>query len=325
MFQILRRTSTQISKLGCRTKYVPPSTAIPADRVDKTSLYDFHVKHKGKMVKFADFWLPVQYEDQSIAASHLHTRKHASLFDVSHMLQTYMKGKHAIEVLESICTADIRGLPDRNGSLSVFTNEHGGILDDFIVNKVSDGFLYVVSNAGCKWQDKFLIEEAYAYFDHYGKSDCELTFFCPSERALLALQGPEAAQVLQKLTKVDLQKQYFMTTNEAEVAGVKDCRITRCGYTGEDGFEISVPADRAVHVAEALLDDKIGNVKLAGLGARDSLRLEAGLCLYGSDIDFKTSPIEANLAWLVGKIMLQKHNALPISFQGTLWDNLWEF
>lgn len=176
----------------------------------------------------------------------------------------------------------------------------GGILDDLIVSRVNSKFLYVVSNAGMKQQDSQLILEAVDRFRGKGKS-VDVKFFDPVERALLAFQGPAAVNVLQELTKVNLNALFFMNTIEAEVAGVPECRITRCGYTGEDGFEISIPAAKGSFVADALLDSKAGNVKLAGLGARDSLRLEAGLCLYGSDIDGTTSPIEAGLAWLVAK------------------------
>lgn len=216
------------------------------------------------------------------------------------MLQTFVTGKDAIECFETLTTADIQGLAKGNGTLTVFTNEKGGILDDLIVNRVNSEFLYVVSNAARKEHDSQLILAAVDRFRGKGKN-VDVKFFNPAERALLAFQGPAAMKVLQQFTKVNLSEQYFMTTIEAEVAGVRDCRVTRCGYTGEDGFEISTPADKASFITEALLDSKAGNVKLAGLGARDSLRLEAGLCLYGSDIDETTTPIEAGLAWLVVK------------------------
>lgn len=216
------------------------------------------------------------------------------------MLQTFITGKDAIECFETLTTADIQGLAKGSGTLTVFTNEKGGILDDLIVSRVNSKFLYVVSNAARKEHDSHLILEAVDRFRGKGKT-VDVKFFKPSERALLAFQGPAAVTVLQELTKVNLSELYFMNTIEAEVAGVPDCRITRCGYTGEDGFEISIPAAKGSFIAEAFLDSKAGNVKLAGLGARDSLRLEAGLCLYGSDIDETTSPIEAGLAWLVAK------------------------
>jgi aminomethyltransferase len=219
------------------------------------------------------------------------------------MLQTYLTGKDAIECFESITTADIRGLDEGNGTLTVFTNENGGILDDLIVNRVNSEFLYVVSNAARKEHDSQLIQQTVDYFREKKGKSVAVRFFDPSERALLALQGPAAAASLQPLTKIDLSQLYFMTTSAAEIAGVKDCRVTRCGYTGEDGFEISIPAKQGAFIAEALLETnaKTANVKLAGLGARDSLRLEAGMCLYGSDIDTTTTPVEAALAWLVGK------------------------
>lgn len=216
------------------------------------------------------------------------------------MLQTFVTGKDAIECFETLTTADIQGLAKGSGSLTVFTNDKAGILDDLIVSRVNSKFLYVVSNAARKEHDSQLILSAVDRFRGKGKG-VDVKFFDPNEKALLAFQGPAAQKVLQQLTQVKLSELFFMNTIEAEVAGVKDCRITRCGYTGEDGFEISIPAHKGSFVAEALLDSKAGNVKLAGLGARDSLRLEAGLCLYGSDIDETTSPIEAGLAWLVAK------------------------
>lgn len=216
------------------------------------------------------------------------------------MLQTYVTGKDAIECIETLTTADIQGLSKGSGTLTVFTNDKAGILDDLIVSRVNSKFLYVVSNAARKEHDSQLILEAVDRFRGKGKS-VDVKFFDPNEKALLAFQGPAAVNVLQTLTKANLSELFFMNTIEAEVAGVPDCRVTRCGYTGEDGFEISIPAGKGTFIAEALLDSKAGNVKLAGLGARDSLRLEAGLCLYGSDIDETTTPIEAGLAWLVAK------------------------
>lgn len=268
--------------------------------VEKTSLYDFHVAENGKMVNFAGYLLPVQYGTIGIAASHLHTRRSASIFDVSHMLQTYVNGIDAVSCIESICTANIAGLPDNGGSLTVFTNETGGILDDLIVTRLSADRLYIVSNAGRKKEDRALMEAAIAAYKGKGK-DVSAEFLEPSDRALIAVQGPTAVAAVQTLTeKVKITELGFMRTTLATVAGVKDCRITRCGYTGEDGVEVSIPAERAMHIVQTLLADQERNVQLAGLGARDSLRLEAGLCLYGSDIDETISPVEAGLAWLVG-------------------------
>lgn len=216
------------------------------------------------------------------------------------MLQTYLTGKDAIQCFETITTADIQNLPDGSGSLTVFTNQQGGILDDLIVNRVRPDFLYIVSNAARKDHDSKLIKSTVENFKSKGKN-VDVKFFDPLERSLLALQGPGAAAAFQSLVTFDVTKFYFMSTIAAEIAGVKGCRVTRCGYTGEDGFEISIPERHATHIAETLLNSKNANVKNAGLGARDSLRLEAGLCLYGNDIDTTTTPIEAALAWLVAK------------------------
>lgn len=271
-----------------------------AGSVERTALYDFHVKNGGKIVNFGGYALPVQYADQGISASHLHTRKYASIFDVSHMLQTYIRGKDAVECMESVCTADIRGAANGSGSLTVFTNDQGCILDDLIVTKVQDSLLYVVSNAAMKQQDMQIMETAVNRFKSQGK-DVTIEFLLSSDQSLVALQGPSAVQALSQITSQDMSKLYFMNTLQTEVAGVKNCRITRCGYTGEDGVEISIPSQQVQQVTEALLAQTQQQVKLAGLGARDSLRLEAGLCLYGSDIDSQTTPIEAGLAWLVAK------------------------
>ncbi|XP_030383013.1 aminomethyltransferase, mitochondrial [Scaptodrosophila lebanonensis] len=216
------------------------------------------------------------------------------------MLQTYVHGKDAAACLESICTADISGLLSGSGTLTVFTNEAGGILDDLIVNKVSEKELYVVSNAAMKQQDMGIMESAVSNFKSQGK-DVTIEFLAPSEQSLLAVQGPQVAtELAQLLPKPELLRQlYFMQTLSTPLADLPNVRITRCGYTGEDGVEISVPSNRVEQLTEALLES--GKLKLAGLGARDSLRLEAGLCLYGSDIDEHTTPVEAALSWLVAK------------------------
>ncbi|XP_033173172.1 aminomethyltransferase, mitochondrial [Drosophila mauritiana] len=266
----------------------------------RTALYDFHVQKGGKIVNFGGYALPVQYSDQSIIASHLHTRQVGSIFDVSHMLQTRIFGKDAAACLESVCTADILGTPEGSGSLTVFTNEAGGILDDLIVNKVSEKELYVVSNAAMQEQDKGIMKAAVDNFKSQGK-DVTIEFLTPTDQSLVAVQGPQVAKELSKLLakEASLDQLYFMSSFITTLAGIPNVRITRCGYTGEDGVEISVESSQAQKLTESLLES--GVLKLAGLGARDSLRLEAGLCLYGSDIDSKTTPVEAALAWLVTK------------------------
>ncbi|XP_011794479.1 PREDICTED: aminomethyltransferase, mitochondrial isoform X4 [Colobus angolensis palliatus] len=246
------------------------------------------------MVAFAGWSLPVQYRD-SHTDSHLHTRQHCSLFDVSHMLQTKIFGSDRVKLMESLVVGDIAELRPNQGTLSLFTNEAGGILDDLIVTNTSEGHLYVVSNAGCWEKDLALMQDKVRELQNQGR-DVGLEVL---DNALLALQGPTAAQVLQASVADDLKKLPFMTSAVMEVFGVSGCRVTRCGYTGEDGVEISVPAAGAVHLATALL--KNPEVRLAGLAARDSLRLEAGLCLYGNDIDEHTTPVEGSLSWTLGK------------------------
>ena len=239
--------------------------------------------------------MPVQYSSLGISASHLHTRSHCSIFDVSHMLQTKVWGRHRREFMESLTVVDLINLKPNTGALTVFTNPAGGILDDLIVTAAED-HLYVVSNAGCREQDVALMTARLAEMVAAGK-DVAVEFL--SERGLVALQGPATVSCLQPLTSLDLSQLGFMKSSLCRVAGL-ECRVTRCGYTGEDGVEISVAGQEAVTLVEALLSSA-GQAALAGLGARDSLRLEAGLCLYGSDIDGATTPVEAGLAWLISK------------------------
>lgn len=267
----------------------------------QTVLYDFHREHGGKMVGFAGWSMPVQYKDSHIV-SHMHTREHCSLFDVSHMLQTKVHGKDRIKFMESLIVGDVAELKDNQGSLSLFTNEKGGIMDDLIVTKTDQGYLYVVSNAGCADKDSAHMKARLQEFKAAGH-DVELEFL---EESLIALQGPSMARVLQPGVSDDLRKLTFMTSVLTPVFGIQGCRVTRCGYTGEDGVEISVPSASVVALAEKLLTN--AEVKLAGLGARDSLRLEAGLCLYGNDIDENTTPVEASLVWTIGKRRRQQRD-----------------
>ncbi|XP_078065507.1 aminomethyltransferase, mitochondrial [Mustelus asterias] len=264
------------------------------EALKKTVLYEFHQSKGARMVEFAGWSMPVQYKDSHIS-SHLHTRQHCSLFDVSHMLQSKVTGKDRVKFMESLVVGDITELQDNQGMLSLFTNEKGGIEDDLIVTRTSDGYLYIVSNAGCADKDSAHMKEKLAEFKAAG-NDVDLEFL---EAGLIALQGPSAARVLQEGVSDDLCKLPFMWSAMMTVFGVPGCRVTRCGYTGEDGVEISVPIQRTVELAELLLRNS--EVKLAGLGSRDSLRLEAGLCLYGNDIDETTTPVEATLLWTIGK------------------------
>ncbi|XP_073915488.1 aminomethyltransferase, mitochondrial isoform X1 [Castor canadensis] len=294
----MRRAVSMVSPLGFRLQALPSTLGRPLscaqDVLRRTPLYDFHLAKGGKMVTFAGWSLPVQYQDTHVD-SHLHTRRHCSLFDVSHMLQTKIFGRDRVKLMESLVVGDIAELKPNQGTLSLFTNEAGGILDDLIVTSTSEEHLYVVSNAGCWEKDLALMQDKVRELQNRG-DDVGLEVV---DNALLALQGPTAAQVLQAGVADDLKKLPFMTSAVMEVFGVSGCRVTRCGYTGEDGVEISVPAAGAVHLATALLENP--EVKLAGLAARDSLRLEAGLCLYGNDIDENTTPVEGSLGWTLGK------------------------
>jgi aminomethyltransferase len=251
----------------------------------RTALYDFHVKHGAKMVPFAGYEMPVQYP-LGVLEEHLHCRKAAGLFDVSHMGQIRISGENAAEALEALVPVDVVGLAEGRQRYAMFTNSAGGIEDDLMIANRGDHFLLVV-NAARKEHDLGLLRD--------GIDGCEIEML--EDRGLLALQGPSAEAVLAEFTP-QVADMAFMDVIEAHVLGV-DCIISRSGYTGEDGFEISMPSDGLEPVAAALLD--MDAVALIGLGARDSLRLEAGLCLYGSDIDAHSSPIEAGLVWAIQK------------------------
>jgi aminomethyltransferase len=251
-----------------------------------TPLNALHRRLGARMVPFAGYDMPLHYS-QGIIAEHLHARSHAVLFDVSHMGQATLRGDDAAEALESLVVADLKGMLAGTVRYSLLTNDTGGIIDDLMV--VHGGYyLSVIVNASRKDID-------FAHIAERVGERCE--FETGDDRALLALQGPEAATVLAELAPVS-RHMLFMTAETLKIGGI-GCGVTRSGYTGEDGFEISVAADEAAALAELLLEDS--RVSMAGLGARDSLRLEAGLCLYGQDIDETTTPVEAGLAWTIGK------------------------
>lgn len=248
------------------------------------------------MVPFGGWSMPVQYKD-SIQDSHHHVRNRVGIFDVSHMMQTKIYGKDRIPFIESLTVVNAKILKPGMGSLTVFTNEQGGINDDLIVTNMDDGYLYVVSNAACDHKDYANMEKRVAEFHAKG---LDVTI----ERlphSLIAVQGPSMVKVLQPGLPFDLSTLPFMRSTMTSVFGIPDCRITRCGYTGEDGVEISVSCDHILQLLNELLSSKVDEVRMAGLGARDTLRLEAGLCLYGNDMDETTTPIEASLGWLIGK------------------------
>jgi aminomethyltransferase len=258
----------------------------PPETLARTALYDLHRELGAKLVPFAGYEMPVQYPN-GILREHLHTRSRAGLFDVSHMGQVRLRGDDPAAALETLVPGDLRGLAEGRIRYTLLLNEQGGILDDLMVTRNRD-HLFVVVNAGCKHGDIAHLRRELA-----GRVEVDYL----EDRALLALQGPAAAAVLARFIPAAATMP-FMSYGEADLRGVP-VLLTRSGYTGEDGYEISVAATQAEAVARLLLAEP--EVAPIGLGARDSLRLEVGLCLYGHDIDESTSPIEAALAWTIGK------------------------
>lgn len=250
-----------------------------------TPLYALHQELGARLVPFAGYSMPVQYP-RGIIQEHRHTREQASLFDVSHMGQVRVD-LAAAEALERLMPVDVMGLTAGQQRYALFTNARGGILDDLMATHAGDHF-FVVVNAACKAQDVELLREG------VGATQMEVL----PDKALLALQGPAAAAVMKRLGPAATELR-FMNACRARIADA-ECFVTRSGYTGEDGFEISVAAADAESLGRALLQQP--EVEAAGLGARDSLRLEAGLCLYGHDLDADTTPIEASLLWAISKV-----------------------
>jgi aminomethyltransferase len=265
-----------------------------------TPLHDLHVELGGKMVPFVGYAMPVSYTE-GILKEHTHTRSRAGLFDVSHMGQVRLLGDGAAEALESLVPVDMVGLAPGHQRYALFTNEAGGILDDLMITNAGD-HLFMVVNAACKAQDIAHMR---------GRLGARCTIEDLTDRALLALQGPGAAAALAGLAPAAADL-VFMTAATVEIDGV-ECLVTRSGYTGEDGFEISVPGDRAEALARRLLARE--GVAPIGLGARGTLRLEAGLCLYGNDIDAGTTPVEASLLWALSKAR-RAEGARPGGFPG---------
>ncbi len=253
----------------------------------KTPLHALHVEVGAKMVPFAGYDMPVQYP-LGVKKEHLHTRDAAGLFDVSHMGQLRLIGDGAAAFLETLVPVDIVDLGAGKQRYAFFTNEQGGIMDDLMVANLGD-HLFVVVNAACKEQD-------IAHLQAHLPSGIELEII--HNRALLAIQGPKAAEVLARFAP-EVAEMLFMDVRKVELLGV-ECIVSRSGYTGEDGYEISVPADKAEELARKLTGEE--EVEWIGLGARDSLRLECGLCLYGHDLDTTTTPVEASLLWGIQKV-----------------------
>lgn len=268
----------------------------------KTPLHALHVKLGGRMVEFGGYDMPIQYPE-GIMAEHNWTRAHAGLFDVSHMGPSFLAlpelgggdeaHRKVAAIVEKLVPSDIAGLAPGKVQLTVLLNEDGGIIDDLMIGRPADpamqGALYIVVNAGTKDNDFALIQKT---------AGSEATLRRADDRALIALQGPEAEAVVAGIIPeaVPLTFMNFIQVEHKEFGRMV---VTRCGYTGEDGFEILVPAEHGATFAEKLLAD--ARVKPIGLGARDSLRLEGGMCLYGHDIDATKTPVAASLAWMISK------------------------
>jgi len=255
-------------------------------KTKKTSLFNLHQKYGAKFVEFAGYQMPIQYKD-GVIYEHKFTRSNSGIFDVSHMGQLFISGNEDLtEDLENIFPVDLKKLNLNQSKYSFLMNKEGGIYDDLIITKIQKGYL-IILNAACKNQDYKIIEE---------KLNKKHIMNLNKNLSLIAIQGPDAKNILEKIIP-NSNKLIFMNGDKFYFEET-EIYITRSGYTGEDGFEISIENQKAEIFVELLIEN---GSKLIGLGARDTLRLEAGLCLYGNDLDQKTSPIEANLKWAISK------------------------
>ena len=254
--------------------------------IKETSLINLHKSHGAKLVEFAGYNMPIQYPD-GILNEHKYTRSNCGVFDVSHMGQLFIYGEDDLtKDLEKIFPIDLKNLKKNQSKYSFLMNDNGGIYDDLIITKINKGYL-IILNAACKNNDFKIIKE---------KLNDKYQLELKDDLSLIALQGPGAKNVLGKFIP-EINNLKFMHGKEFNYNDL-NLYITRSGYTGEDGFEISIPNKIAENFTKILLDN---GSKLIGLGARDTLRLEAGLCLYGNDINIETTPIEANLKWAISK------------------------
>jgi len=273
-----------------------PAASAQSAALNRTPLHALHVELGARMAPFAGYEMPISYS-AGILAEHRHTRSAASLFDVSHMGQIRLAGADVAAALESLVPADIVGLTPNKQRYTFFTNDSAGIVDDLMVTR-----RHWIDDTGQTHDDLLLVVNAAARRSDLAHLATQIGHRCTvqlqDDRALLALQGPEANTVLSEINAA-VDELPFMSGGWFKLVKV-DCYITRSGYTGEDGFEISIPAEHADMLARALLDDH--RVLPAGLGARDTLRLEAGLCLHGHDIGPSTTPAEAGLGWAVPKV-----------------------
>ncbi|WP_431509384.1 glycine cleavage system aminomethyltransferase GcvT [Variovorax sp. DAIF25] len=272
----------------CCPQECPVAASAPESELLKTPLHALHLELGARMVPFAGYSMPVQYP-AGLMAEHRHTREAAGLFDISHMGQLRLSGPDAAAAFETLMPVDVIDLPAGKQRYGLLLDDQGGILDDLMFFNEGNGSLFVIVNGACKVADIAHIQQKIG-------QRCQVQPL--PEQALLALQGPQAAATLARLSP-GIERFVFMTGGAVQIGGIA-AFVTRSGYTGEDGFEISVAAKDADALARLLLAQP--EVKPIGLGARNSLRLEAGLCLYGSDIDTSTTPIEASLNWAIQKV-----------------------
>ncbi|KAG5980358.1 hypothetical protein E4U55_004117 [Claviceps digitariae] len=307
----LAATTPRRSDVRCAS--VVGAGAASKPEIKKTNLYDLHVARGAKMMPFAGYSMPIQYAGASIAESHHFTRKHASLFDVSHMVQHMFMGPRAAAFLEKITPSDWKNQGMFKSKLTTLLwPESGGIVDDCVITRMSHDFFFAVTNGACFEKDCSYLDEELRKFGN------GVRWLRYDDTGMIALQGPQAAEILKEALEdpgaINLDRLYFGDAAYVKLRfpgkGGSDMTypalITRGGYTGEDGFEIALgpPAQgsTAPIIAESLLE-MAGpeRLQLAGLGARDSLRLEAGMCLYGHDLDDTTTPVEAGLSWIIPK------------------------
>ncbi|KAG8771538.1 Aminomethyltransferase, mitochondrial [Ceratobasidium sp. 428] len=288
--------STRFRSFGSPVRALASKTDAPLRR---TGLYDFHAANEAKMVPFAGYSMPLQYGSVGQVASHNHVRSSVGLFDVGHMVQSLISGPSATAFLEYLTPSSLTSLPDFGSTLSVLLNEDGGIIDDTIICKHANDIYYVVTNAGRRDRDLAWFRgqiESWNREDGKGRGK-EVHLEVLEDWGLIALQGPKSAEVLQKLTSYDVPALLFGRSAYMDITGIQ-CHVARGGYTGEDGFEISIPPEHTTSITKLFAAPP---TQLTGLGARDSLRLEAGMCLYGHDLDETTTPVEAGLSWVIGK------------------------
>ncbi|KAF5362465.1 hypothetical protein D9756_002081 [Leucocoprinus leucothites] len=271
--------------------------ATEAAQLRRTGLYDFHVENGAKMVPFAGYSMPLSYADAGQIASHNHVRSKAGLFDVGHMVQSNFRGKTATEFLEWVTPSSLSSLTPYSSTLSVILNEKGGIIDDTVITKHAADAFYVVTNAGRREKDLAWFKEKLEEWNSGEKGK----------------EGPVEMEVLENWGLLALQGTLMSVVIASAFVPIEgfNLHVARGGYTGEDGFEISIPPSQTVEVAKLLSK---APVQLTGLGARDSLRLEAGMCLYGNDLDEDTTPVEAGLSWVIGKD--RKENGTFIGAEG---------